>query len=95
MQRFLPSIVLFAVAAACHRAEAAPPDHAGPAAPGVRVEVLSKRRMDSLDGELFVGFAVTNENERAIVYRGWAEDVPAMSVEVEEAGAWSDHQIGW
>ena len=92
MNRCLPSIVLGLLAAACNRTEAAAP---APSSPGVRVEVVSKKRMDSLDGEVFVRLKVRNETATAIAYQGFSEDVPTYAVEVREGDAWSPHLIGW
>ena len=92
MTRFHAAIVLCALAGGCGRSEAAPP---GAESPGVRVEVVSKKRMDSLDGEVFARIRVRNETAKAIRYQGWSEDLPAFTVEVQEGGAWAPHQIGW
>jgi len=92
MNRFFPAIFLGLIAAGCHRTEAAAPS---PNAPGIRVEVVSKKRMDSLDGELFVRFKVRNETATGIAYQGFSEDLPTYAVEVQEGGAWAQHMIGW
>lgn len=92
MNRFLPPILLGFLCVNCNRTEAAA---SGQETPGVRVEVVSKKRMNSLDGEVFVRFRVKNETAKGITYQGFSEDLPTYTVEVQEGGAWGQHMIGW
>ncbi|MFN0008015.1 MAG: hypothetical protein ACKVXR_08925 [Planctomycetota bacterium] len=92
MNRFLPSILLGLLAAACHRTAAAADV---PGTPGIRVELVSKKGMDSLDGEVRVRFKVKNETAKDITYQGFSEDLPTYAVDVQTEGAWTQRQIGW
>jgi len=88
----LSSILLCALATACTRTEAS---STVPPSPGVKVEVVSKKPMESADGEIFVRFRVANGGQDGIAYRGWAEYSPAYQVEVQQDDAWVAYQVGW
>lgn len=99
MNRLIPSILLCALSTACTRTDAASSAsekaQTPPATAGVKVEVVSKKRMQSLDGEIFVRFRVVNGSAGAIAYPGFAEYSPTFSLELQEGGAWSSYAIGW
>src|SRR5262245_38617666 len=93
MKKLLP-ILLAAVATACTRTEAASSDpEKSPS--GVRIEVVSKKSMAPEDDGVVVRFRVANGSASGIGYRGWANDSPAYSVEVQESGEWTPYQVGW
>jgi len=94
MNRFLLAILLSSVATACTRTEAASSE-AGKSAAGARVEVVSKKRGEPAEGMIFVRFRVENGGASGIGYRGWSDDSPTYTLEVQEDGAWSNYQIGW
>jgi hypothetical protein len=101
----LPSIALpffavlpaLAMAVGCNRTVAAAwdRDDSEASAPGVRVEVLSTKKLSGEEGKVLVRFRATNDSDDVVIYQGFSEEIPSLNVDVIENGAWAPYSVGY